>query len=97
MLVPLEIAWSSKHKVAGEKTLNMMKAISLVARTDKRTLVISDALREGLFGFSPGRFYELLGCGVAIIAISSLDAYFQIDGLDFIDTLKETGMNMYGG
>lgn len=81
-------------RAAGEITKDMIKTLLGAARSGcSKAKALLTAFRDGQFGADIDMVADALkGHGLAIMAITSLDAYFQINPEDFIDICRTIGM-----
>lgn len=91
--------WASgdtHHKVGGDLTHDMLKAIIGVAKSgDKRALQLLDLLKQGKFGVDVSRLNRLMNLvGKGLLSLGSLttlDACARQKPADFPDTLMIIG------
>lgn len=81
----------TKHQVANEKLGKILSAVADAVKSGNKSQLafLKKIFRAGGFGLGDDFAKMMSGVigGFAIFAVSSLDAYFQIDPVDFMDTM----------
>lgn len=81
------------HRAANVWTKDIVRSIMRAAGAGHaNVLEVANLLRQGFFGFSPDMFENLIRrAGLAIIAFTSVEAYAQLNPMDFLDLMITIG------